>query len=308
MKKGWKHLLWCMAVAVFALLVSTAGVFAAASVKTYHWAGDPAIKVGGAWFRSDYVRDEETYEFLSTKIERSTTSSKKGFKTVIEGDGLKDGFATDGKTLYYIQSNVFMSLNLKNAKTTVIKKLKPAKETYYEFHGYFDGKIWLICRKEKYGVPLLCSYNPKTKKFKTEKKNFLCFNPAAASRYLLISEGRTELKKAADATYKLKVYDKKTGKATLLAKKAYPWGYASGGGDYSSMGKWVAYVEYNKTKKVWQIKEYKFKNKKTYVLKTMKKGQRPSIMWLGDGVRYALSKTAKDGTAIVTEEGGLKAK
>ena len=307
MKKGWKRISLCLAAMVFALLMSAVGVHAAASVKTNQWADMPAVKAGGAWFRSMMILDEETFVLTGMKIEMSKTSSKKNFKTLIEGAELSGSFATDGKTLYFLQSNVLMSLDIKTAATKVIKKLKAPNGRYYEFHGFFNNKIWLLGRTRKYGAPVLYSYNPKTKKFKTEKKNFLCFNAASPSRYLVISEGRTELKTKKNATYTLKLFDKKKGKTTLLVKKAIPWGYASGG-SYDTMAKWFVYGAYNKSKKAWQIKEYKFKNKKTYVLKTLKKGQIPGILYLGTGVRYSLSTDPQGGEVTVTADRILKAK
>ena len=293
MKKGWKALL-----TLFAIVLCFASVISvdAATFKSYHWSEDPAIKAGGAWFRSTMTHDEGS-DIWRTAIEMSKKSKKTGFVPIIQGDNLDGGFVTDGKTVYYLQAGVFKSFEVKTKKSKVVKKLPKATGIYYDLHGVHDSKIWIMGRKAKYGVPALYSYNLKTKKFKTEKKNFLCFNAAALTRYLLISEGRTELKTKSGSTYKLKVYDKVTGESTLLTKKGIIWGYASGGGGYESMGKWIAYGEFNNDKNAWQVKEYKFSNKKTYVLKTLKKKEKlSSLMWMGTGVRYYLASD-KEGDA-----------
>ncbi len=298
MKKELKRILICFTAAALFLMLSAVSL-QAASVKAYHWADDPAVKTGGAWFRCathwDTVDGEE---ILFYSIEMSKTSPTTGFTTLIESADLNGGFATDGKTIYYLEKNLFKSYVIKTGKTKVIKKLKAADGIYYEFHGFFKKKIWLIARERVCIAPALYSYNPKTKKFKTEKKKFLCFTAAAPTRYMVIVEKKAALSEKAGATYKLKVYDKNTGKSTLITKKGIPVRSAAGGGgtsEYAGMGKKFAYGEYNKKKKAWQIKEYKTDKKKTYVLKTLKKGEKlVGILWLGDRVHYYLS----------TDEGG----
>ena len=88
---------------------------------------------------------------------------------------------------------------------------------------------------------------------------------------------------------KLKVYDKKTGKSKVISKKAIPWRHFAGG-SYDTMAKYFIYGEYNKSKKVWEIKEYKFSKKKTYVLKKLKKGEKlTSVLYMGSFIRYGLA-------------------
>ena len=290
MRNHWKKITVSLCTVFISLLVLTVGVHAASFV-TYRWSDEPAVKAGNAWFRSTSDYDEET-ESYSTRIEMSRESAKKGFAPILTGEGLDGDFITDGTTLYFHESNTLKMYSIKSKKISTVKKLKASAGIYYNFHGYFNKKIWLLGRSEKFGAPILYSYNPKTKKFKTEKKNFLCFNAAATSRYLVICEGKTKRKTAAGATYGLKVYDKNTGKKKLLTKKGIFCAYASGGGGsfYESMGKCTVYGEYNKAKKVWQIKEYKFSKKKTYVLKSLKKNEKlMGLMWMGSSVRYSLS-------------------
>ena len=290
MKKEWKRITLCLTSLLLALLFSTACV-QAAEMKCYHWQEDPAVKAGGAWFRSVYERPEDDSPWI-TKIEMSKKSAKSGFKTIISEDSLNGGFATDGKTVYYMRKNLLKTYSVKTGKMAVVKNLKRQQGVYYEFHGVYNNKIWLIARTERFGGQALYSYNLKTKKFKTEMKNFLCYNAAAPMRYVLFSPGRTKSKTKAGATYKLQVFDKKTGKVKTLSKKAYPWWYAAGGGgtkEYSTMGKWIAYGEFNKKKNAWQVIEYKFQNGKTYVLKTLKKGEKlTSIMWAGTSIAYRI--------------------
>ena len=286
MKERCKKVLMCLAAVLMTLLISAVGV-QAATVKTVQWSDEPAVKVGGAWYRSVFNYNEETGESGIT-IDRSTVSATTGFKPIISGKDLGGGFAVDGKKVYFLQKNVLKAYAIKTGKITTVKKLKSGNDVYYNFNGYYNKKIWLLGRVEKCGVQTLLSLNPKTGKVKTEKKKFLCFNPAAPTRYLVISEGRTKLSTKTGATYKLKVYDKKTGKTKTICKKARPWWWASGGG-YDTMSKYTIYGEYNKKKKIWEIKEYKFSKKKTYVLKKLKKGEQLySLLYWGNGVRYGL--------------------
>ena len=289
MGKRWKRTITFLTVAASVFMMSTVGAQAAGQ-KNYHWPDDPAVKAGGAWFRMTMNYEESTDDWIR-QIEMSKTSAKAGFVPVITEADLSSGFATDGKMIYYIASNTFKSYTVKTGEIKTIKQIKVPSDAYIEFTGYFNKKIWMLARKEKFGAPALFSYQPAKKKFKTEKKNFLCFNAAAVSRYMVISEGRTSLK--TDGSYKLKVFDKNTGKSTVIAKKGVAWGYASGGGgtsDYASMGKWFMYGELNKKKNTWEIKEYKFSNKKTYIRKSLKKNEKLSgLMWVGKGVLYYLS-------------------
>ena len=299
MRNYWKRITVSLCTVFISLLVLTVGVHAATFV-TYRWSSEPAVKAGNAWFRSTSVYDEKTDEW-NNAIEMSRESAKKGFVPILTGEGLEGDFVTDGKTLYFQQSNTLKQYSIKNKKISTIKKIKASANIYFDFHGYYNKKIWLLGRSEKFGAPVLYSYKPKTKKFKTEKKNFLCFNAAATSRYLLICEGRAKLKTAAGATYKLKVYDKKTGKTKLLTKKGTFCAYPSGGSarDYEIMGKCAVYGEYSKAKKAWQIKEYKFSKKKTYVLKTLKKSEKlTGLMWFVSSVRYYLPDS-KEGTVKI---------
>ena len=170
-----------------------------------------------------------------------------------------------------------------------MKNLKSSDGLYYNFHGYFNKKIWLLGRSEVVGAPILYSINPKTGKVKTEKKKFLSFTSPSPSRYMVICEGKSKPSTKSGATYKLKVYDKKTGKSKVISKKAIPWRHFAGG-SYDTMAKYFIYGEYNKSKKVWEIKEYKFSKKKTYVLKKLKKGEKlTSVLYMASFIRYGLA-------------------
>ena len=297
MKKRYGRISLCFVLMVI-ILVMSAGVIHAASWKTTQWtydeySGTGLVKAGKIWIKSDYVRNDNA----DTSIYQISKSAKKksGYKVLISGKNLNSGFAADGKTIYYLEKNVLKSYTIRTGKIKKVKKLsKPTQTCYFNFSGYYGGKIWFLCRDEKFICHYLMSFDPVTMKFKKQLQNVRVYNAVEDSRYVPY----TDLKVSKTGQYKnLCVYDKKTGESVKVAKSVLPWGYASGGteGAASGMRKWFIYGQYDKQKKTWSIVQYTFETGKYDTLLKLKKGKvLTGLMYTGKGVRYTLKGDPQD--------------
>ena len=271
-----------------------------AAWRSYLWAGDAPVKAGGKWFRSE---NQEMDGEWGTRIEVSAKSKKSGYKTILEGKDVGNAFVTDGKNVYYLENNILKVCAVRSKKKTTLKKLPlPTKNSYYTLGGYFNGKIWFVAREEKFIGKAMVSWNVKTRKLKTEKKNFLIWNTPVISRYVVMTTGTKKMKDNG-SLYTLKVLDRNTGKYTTMAKNVRPMVYAAGGA-YDTMAKWFIYGEYDDDSRCWQIKQYTFKTKKTIVLKTLEQGREfASLMYTGSGVAIM-----EEGSGEFKQENMIKAK
>ena len=119
-----------------------------AAWRSYLWAGNAPVKAGGKWFRSE---NQEMDGEWGTRIEVSAKSKKSGYKTLVEGSGISNGFVTDGKNVYYLQKNTLKVCAVSSKKKTTLKKLPmPTKTSYYTLGGYFNGKIWFVAREQNF--------------------------------------------------------------------------------------------------------------------------------------------------------------